>query len=79
MVYEYIDFVKANGYFERRRAEQNKYWMYESINEALHSHFYNNPEIAALLHEHEKAIQEGAETSFTAASDLLNRYFGKQK
>ena len=32
MVYEYIDFVKANGYFEYRRNEQSKYWMYESIN-----------------------------------------------
>ncbi len=32
MVYKYIDFVKDNGYFEYRRNEQSKYWMYETIN-----------------------------------------------
>lgn len=78
MVYEYIDFVRANGYFEHRRAEQNKYWMYESINEALRSHFYNNHDISAQLAEHEQRIQDGSETSFTAANLLLKRYFGKE-
>ena len=33
MVYSYIDFVKKNGYFDYRRNEQAKYWMYETINE----------------------------------------------
>ena len=33
MIYAYIDFVKANGYFQHRRQEQAKFWMYESINE----------------------------------------------
>ena len=42
MVYSYIDFVKNNGYFEHRSAEQSKYWMYESINEQLHNSFYQN-------------------------------------
>ena len=28
MVYKHIDFVKDNGYFEYRRNEQSKYWMY---------------------------------------------------
>jgi len=35
VTYEYIDFVKTNGYFEYRRNEQSKYWMYETINEQL--------------------------------------------
>ena len=38
MIYEYIDFVE-NGYFEYRRNEQSKYWMYESINEQLRDSF----------------------------------------
>ena len=33
MIYQYIDFVKDNGYFQTRRNQQSKYWMYESINE----------------------------------------------
>ena len=39
-------FVKANGYFEQRRNEQAKYWMYESINEHLRDSFYNNETIS---------------------------------
>ena len=45
MVYEYIDFVKKNGYFDYRRNEQSKYWMYETINEQLRDSFYHNPQI----------------------------------
>ena len=35
MVFRYIDKVKESGYFQYRRNEQSKYWMYESINEHL--------------------------------------------
>ena len=39
MIDEYIAFVKQNGYFEYRRNEQAKYWMYETINEQLKNSF----------------------------------------
>ena len=67
MVYAYIDFVKANGYFDYRRNEQSKYWMYESINEHLRESFYNNPKIAAMLQEKERQVLSGNLTSFVAA------------
>ena len=75
MVYEYIDFVKKNGYFEYRRAEQAKFWMYESINENLRNSFYNNPTIKDLLQAAEKSVLEGRKTSFVAAKQLLDSYF----
>ena len=75
MVYEYIDFVKANGYFEHRRAEQAKYWMYESINEQLRNGFYNNATIASLLPRAEQSVLNGQQTSFIAAKQLLDAYF----
>ena len=75
MVYQYIDFVKENGYFEFRRNEQSKYWMYESINEQLRDSFYHNPQIEALLAEKEKQVLQGNLTSFVAAKSLLDTYF----
>ena len=75
MIYSYMDFVKENGYFEYRRNEQNKYWMYETINEQLRSNFYNNELIAKMLKVKEKMIQEGQQTSFIAAKQLLDIYF----
>jgi len=77
MVYEYIRFVKDNGYFDYRRNEQSKYWMYETINEKLRSSFYNNPVIQERLSLSERAVLAGEKTSFTAAKELLDLYFNK--
>ena len=74
MIYEYFDFVQANGYFSHRRNEQAKYWMYESINEHLRNSFYNNPVIEQKLIEAERSVLAGEKTSFVAANELLKIY-----
>ncbi|MBO4560350.1 MAG: methylmalonyl Co-A mutase-associated GTPase MeaB [Bacteroidaceae bacterium] len=78
MVWAYIDFVKKNGYFQYRRNEQAKYWMYESINESLKNGFYNNPEISALLEKYEQEVLAGQQTSFAAARRLLDLYYSRK-
>lgn len=79
MVYKYFDFVKANGYFEHRRNEQAKYWMYETINEHLRDSFYQNERIAAMLAGQEQEVLNGRATSFAAAKRLLDTYFEEMK
>ncbi|WP_291529410.1 methylmalonyl Co-A mutase-associated GTPase MeaB [Bacteroides sp. UBA939] len=79
MVYEYIAFVKENGYFDYRRNEQSKYWMYESINERLRDSFYHNPAIEAMLTDKELQVLQGKLTSFVAAKGLLDTYFEEMK
>ena len=74
MVWDYIGFVKKNGYFGHRRNEQAKYWMYETINESLRNGFYNNPVIAEMLEKKERQVLEGELTSFAAAKQLLDLY-----
>ena len=75
MIYDYMDFVKANGYFTYRRNEQSKYWMYESINEQLRDNFYHNPIIKEMLKEKEHQVLNADLTSFVAAKKLLDAYF----
>ena len=79
MIFQYIDFVKANGYFDYRRNEQSKYWMYESINEQLRNSFYNNQIIENLLQQTEDRVLRGEITSFSAAGQLLDKYFDDLK
>ncbi len=79
MIYEYIDFVKANGYFNHRRNEQSKYWMYETINEQLRDSFYQNPLIESMLSNQEQQVLHGELTSFVAAKHLLDTYFMELK
>lgn len=77
MVDEYIDFTKANGYFDFRRNSQAKYWMYESIDEQLKNHFYQSAEIQKALAVKEKQVLDSEISSFTAAKQMLDIYFKK--
>ena len=79
MIYEYIDFVKTNGYFEYRRNEQSKYWMYETINEQLRDSFYHNPKIEPCFWKRNSKCCKGNLTSFIAAKSLLDTYFADLK
>ena len=74
---EYLDHIKGNGYYLAHRNRQNKYWMYESINEVLKSSFYQNPAIAERIEEMEQRILDAKVSSFIAAKELLDIYFGE--
>ena len=79
MIDEYIAFVKENGYFDYRRNEQSKYWMYEAINEHLRDSFYNNEVVKSMLSDKERQVLEANLTSFVAARNLLDTYFSELK
>jgi LAO/AO transport system kinase len=49
--------------------------MMETINEQLKNHFYQHPEIATLLEQNKKAVEENRLSPFTAAMQLLAKYF----
>ncbi|MBB4035203.1 LAO/AO transport system kinase [Dysgonomonas hofstadii] len=74
MIDDYIDFVKKNGYFDYRRNEQSRYWMYETINEKLKNNFYNNPKIQEELKGYEQQVLNSQMTSFAAANKILDSY-----
>ncbi len=77
-VEEYLDFIQANGYYDDNRNRQNKYWMYETINETLKSSFYNNPQIESRIAEVEQRVLEAKLSSFIAAKELLDIYFQRE-
>ena len=75
MVYQYLDFVKNNGYFDYRRNEQSKYWMYETINEQLKARFYSDPDVQHLLSIKQRMVLNNRQSSFVAAADVLKHYY----
>ncbi len=75
MIDLYFEFVHKNGYFEEKRRQQEKYWMYETINEHLRTNFYNNPEIEKLLDIKQDMVLGNKQSSFVAAADVLNYYY----
>ena len=76
-VEQYLQHIELNGYFTSNRNRQNKYWMYETINETLKSSFYNNPEIESRMEEIERRVLDAKLSSFIAAKELLDIYFKK--
>ena len=74
-VEQYLQHIELNGYFTSNRNRQNKYWMYETINETLKSSFYNNPEIESRMEEIERRVLDAKLSSFIAAKELLDIYF----
>ena len=79
MIDRYFAYVKKTGYFEKKRNEQAKYWMVETIDEQLRKHFYSIPEVRALMEQKEIRVLNNEQSSFTAAKDVLDCYFRKLK
>ena len=77
MIDRYIGFVRANGFFDHKRREQAKYWMFETIHEQLKNGFYRDPEIAKLLVELEEEVLNDRKSPFVAAREALDRYYGR--
>lgn len=76
MVDEYMAFTKKNGYFDYKRREQAKYWMYESINDTLRDEFYNNPAVSAQLGITERQVLDNEITPFIAAKRMMDLFLG---
>ncbi|MDO9153520.1 MAG: methylmalonyl Co-A mutase-associated GTPase MeaB [Paludibacter sp.] len=77
MVERFIQFVNENGFLKLKRNDQSKYWMYETINDRLKSHFYTDDEIKKSLIDAEKRVLSNQVSSFIAAKELLDKYYKK--
>ncbi len=74
----FLEHTRQNGYFKHNRNRQNKYWMYESIHEALRNSFYHAPEVEARIGDYEQRVLDDRMSSFIAAKELLELYFNKE-
>ena len=74
MVEDYVRFTKETGYFDQRRTQQAKYWMYETIHSALLNGFYQNPVMERMIPEMEQQVLDNRISSFIAANKLLQEY-----
>jgi len=74
MLDEYFVFAKSNGYFDLKRNEQEKYRMYESINELLRNAFYNKPVVRDSLPDTERKVLNKELTSFVAARRMIDLF-----
>ncbi len=74
-ILRYVEYTKGSGFFVSRRRNQSKYWMYETINEALRNGFYNSKNIQLHMPLIESKVLNETISSFAAAKELLDKYF----
>lgn len=74
LITEFEKLVKESGHFDKKRQEQNKFWLLQTINEHLKNRFYQNPEIKKLLPQQLTALEKNKTTPFEAAALLLEKY-----
>lgn len=74
MINGYVAFTKNNGFFQKKRKEQAKYWMYESINDMMKESFYNHPEIKKQLPLMENKVISNNISSFVAAREMIDLF-----
>ena len=74
MIGKYMEFTKKNGYFNHKRNEQAKYWMYESINDTLREKFYHNPAVENRLGITEQQVLNNEISSFVAAKRMMDLF-----
>lgn len=74
LIESFVKHTKANNSFESNRAEQDKYWLTQSIEDQLKKDFYHNDEIKVALKKAIYKIDQRKTTAFKAAEDLLSLY-----
>lgn len=78
IVTSYQSITKTSGYFEYKRNQQARYWMYETINNQLKEDFYRNPAIERQVKKFEDDVLKNRISSFVAAKRMLEIYFNNQ-
>jgi LAO/AO transport system kinase len=71
IIANYISLTKKNLYFDKKRSEQNKYWLLSTINQQLKDNFYHNPIVKLALQKEIQNLENGKTTPFKAAKKLL--------
>lgn len=71
MISNYISFTKENSYFDKKRNEQNKFWLLSTIEQQLKTNFYQNLKVKDALQEEINNLENGKTTPFNAAKRLL--------
>ncbi|TFG76610.1 MAG: methylmalonyl Co-A mutase-associated GTPase MeaB [Thermodesulfobacteriales bacterium] len=74
-VIKHQDLIEKSGILQHKRQEQTKRWMHEAILYGLKKSFYSNEDINKTVLELEKKVIEGEKSPFTAANELLAKYF----
>jgi len=75
VITKYKSLTEENGYFSKNRKDQNRNHFYSTLRENLLNRFYSKKDINNSILKLEKEVISGQLTPFSAAQQLLDKYF----
>lgn len=72
LISDYITLTKSNSFFDKKRNDQNKFWLIQTIENRLKSDFFNRPDIKKELEKQLLLVESNQATPFAAAELILN-------
>jgi LAO/AO transport system kinase len=73
----FVNLTKINGWFDKNRMEQQKFWLETLVQEEIRSRFQQIPEFNELLEKAENQIQNQDANAFAMAQQIVNQIFEK--
>jgi len=75
IISDYLNLTQTNGYFLKKRQEQEIKIMLETIRGSFHEDFDSNQSVNEILPKYKQDVLNGKISSYKAASELLNIYY----
>jgi len=79
IIKNYETYSKANNYFNKKREEQNAYWLYQTIEDELKNKFYHNNKVIDLIKKIEKEVKSNMISSFEAGKKIIKIFTQNNK
>ncbi len=75
MIQSYVLLTQSNQSFDDKRNNQEEYWMFETLNQALKDRFYQNEKVQIELKKQLQLLREKKTTPYEVASLLWSKAF----
>jgi LAO/AO transport system kinase len=75
IVLKHHNMMKSKSYLTKKRQEQARNWMHETIKQSIERDFYSNEKVKEVLNDIENEVIQGKISSSAAARKLLDMYF----
>lgn len=72
LILEYKQITTNNNFFDKKRYQQNKFWLIQTIESELKSNFFNSDKIKKELEKQLVLVEQNKTTPFAAADYLLS-------
>ena len=74
MIEDFEKTTKSNSFFNKNRFEQQKFWLFDTLNQKLKQNFYQHPQLKLELKKQLQQVENQKISSFKAADDLYAFY-----